>query len=200
MFSHHRNHRHWKAGLRISSVHVKGGPSSLKTLLLEFDPIFLTVVIVGFVIYCKPVSSVVLPKQEVLVWWEFTCVCQESVGGKCSTCTFMLLDPCNKLTVCFCFSRWHSSWLYKQKKGTKWEVSSGNWSVVYRISISGFLLGANMHRKASFMHSSSLFKLPGCEHFHFQVYVNFVKKLRKPEDFHSEALFSECVGRGKRSE
>lgn len=68
MFSHHRNHRHWKAGLRISSVHVKGGPSSLKTLLLEFDPIFLTVVIVGFVIYCKPVSSVVLPKQEVLVW------------------------------------------------------------------------------------------------------------------------------------
>lgn len=71
---------------------------------------------------------------------------------------------------------------------------------MYRISISGFLLGANMHRKASFMHSSSLFKLPGCEHFHFQVYVNFVKKLRKPEDFHSEALFSECVGRGKRSE
>lgn len=27
------------------------------------------------------------------------CVCQESVGGKCSICTFTLFDPCNKLTV-----------------------------------------------------------------------------------------------------
>lgn len=37
----------------------------------------------------------------------------------------------------------------------------------------------------------------GCELFLFQL-VNFGKNLQKREDFHSEALFSECVGRGKR--
>lgn len=41
------------------------------------------------------------------------------------------------------------------------------------------------------------FKLSGCEHFLFQAYVNFGEKI---ENFRSEALFSECLGRGKRSE
>lgn len=96
VFSDHRNYRHLKAKERSYQRRI----FLPKDYIVGIERIFLT----GFMerlwaLLCTVKLSVLLCFLNIRRWFNESlpaCMFRDSVGGKCSICRFMLLDPRNK--------------------------------------------------------------------------------------------------------